>query len=168
MEKFHIGVNLITTQGPKMTQIELDNIDKRILELLQLDARASFAELSRKLNVAEATVRFRVKRLMDNGVITRFAALLDPAKVGFGVSGAILLKIDPAYLEEACKQLVSFDETLYLFQSTGEYDVVSVILARNMAHLNDLVKRTKMILGVKDARVSVTTRFLKFDPAIKF
>jgi Lrp/AsnC family transcriptional regulator for asnA, asnC and gidA len=151
-----------------MMQITLDDIDKRILELLQLDARASFADLSRKLDVAEATVRFRVKRLIDNGVITRFAALLNPAKVGFGVSGAILLKIDPANLEQACKQLVAFDETLYLFQSTGEYDVVSVILARDMIHLNALVKRTKMIVGVKDARVSVTTRFLKFDPAIKF
>jgi Lrp/AsnC family transcriptional regulator for asnA, asnC and gidA len=151
-----------------MMQITLDDIDKCILELLQLDARASFADLSRKLDVAEATVRFRVKRLIDNGVITRFAALLNPAKVGFGVSGAILLKIDPANLEQACKQLVAFDETLYLFQSTGEYDVVSVILARDMIHLNDLVKRTKMIVGVKDARVSVTTRFLKFDPGIKF
>ncbi len=80
-----------------MMNIEIDDLDKRILELPQLDARVSFAELSRKLDVAEATVRFRVKRLMDNGVITRFAALLDPVKVGFGVSGAILLKIDPAF-----------------------------------------------------------------------
>jgi DNA-binding Lrp family transcriptional regulator len=92
--------------------------------------------------------------------------LLDPAKVGLRVSGAILLKIDPAYLEEACKQLVSFSETQYLFQSTGEYDVVSVIAARDMDHLNSLIKRTKIIPGVKDARVSVTTRFLKFDPSI--
>jgi DNA-binding Lrp family transcriptional regulator len=69
-------------------------------------------------------------------------------------------------LEDACKQLVSFSETLYLFQSTGEYDVVSVIVARDMEHLNNLVKNTKMIPGVKDARVSVTTRFLKFDPSI--
>jgi Lrp/AsnC family transcriptional regulator for asnA, asnC and gidA len=162
-------VNLIDyRKDPNMIQIELDDIDKRILNQLQLDARISFAELSRKLDVAEATIRFRVKRLIDNSVITRFAALLDPAKVGFGVSGAILLKIDPADLDEACKQLVRFDETLYLFQSTGEYDVVSVILARDMFHLNNLVKRTKMIAGVKDARVSVTTRFLKFDPSIKF
>ncbi len=150
-----------------MVSVDLDDLNKHILELLQLDARISFAELSRKLDAAEATVRFRVKRLVDEGVITRFAALLNPAKVGLGVSGAILLKIDPAHLEEACKQLTSFNETLYLFQSTGEYDVVSVILARDMEHLNDLVKKTKMIPGVKDARVSVTTRFLKFNPAIK-
>jgi Lrp/AsnC family transcriptional regulator for asnA, asnC and gidA len=149
-----------------MLSTSLDDLDKRILKLLQFNCRLSFAELSRELDVAEATVRFRVNRLVNDGVITRFAALVDPAKVGMKVSGAILLKIDPAYLEEACKQLVSFSETQYLFQSTGEYDVVSVIVARDMEHLNGLVKRTKIIPGVKDARVSVTTRFLKFDPSI--
>ena len=149
-----------------MLQTSLDDLDKRILKLLQFNGRLSFADLSRELDVAEATVRFRVNRLVSNGVITRFAALLDPAKVGMKVSGAILLKIDPAYLEEACKQLISFSETQYLFQSTGEYDVVSVIVARDMEHLNSLIKRTKIITGVKDARVSVTTRFLKFDPSI--
>ena len=149
-----------------MLQTSLDDLDKRILKLLQFNGRLSFADLSREVDVAEATVRFRVNRLVSNGVITRFAALLDPAKVGMKVSGAILLKIDPAYLEEACRQLVSFSETQYLFQSTGEYDVVSVIVARDMEHLSNLIKKTKIIPGVKDARVSVTTRFLKFDPSI--
>lgn len=149
-----------------MSETNLDDLDKRILKLLQFNCRLSFADISRELGIAEATVRFRVNRLVNDGVITRFAALLDPVKVGMRVSGAILLKIDPAYLEEATKQLVSFSETQYLFQSTGEYDVVSVIVARDMEHLNDLVKRTKGIVGVKDARVSVTTRFLKFDPSI--
>jgi Lrp/AsnC family transcriptional regulator, regulator for asnA, asnC and gidA len=144
----------------------LDDLDKRILKSLQFNCRLSFAELGRELDVAEATIRFRVNRLVEDGVITRFAALVNPAKVGMKVSGAILLKIDPAHLEEACNKLVSFSETLYLFQSTGEYDVVSVIVARDMEHLNNLVKNTKMIPGVKDARVSVTTRFLKFDPSI--
>jgi len=149
-----------------MLQTSLDDLDKRILRRLQSNCRVSFADLSRELDVAEATVRFRVNRLVSNGVITRFAALLDPAKIGMKVSGAILLKIDPAQLEEACKQLVSFSETQYLFQSTGEYDVVSVIVARDMDHLNNLIKKAKLIPGVKDARVSVTTRFLKFDPSI--
>jgi Lrp/AsnC family transcriptional regulator, regulator for asnA, asnC and gidA len=150
-----------------MTQVNIDDLDRRILKLLQSNCRLSFADLSRELDVAEATVRFRVNRLVNDGIITKFAAILDPTKVGMKVSGAILLKIDPTYLDEACKQLVTFSETLYLFQSTGEYDVVSVIVARDMDHLNDLVRRTKTISGVKDARVSVTTRFLKFDPSIK-
>ena len=149
-----------------MVSIELDDLDKRILKLLQKDARLSFAEIGRHLDIAETTVRFRVNRLVESGVITRFAALLDPVKVGLKVGGAILLKIDPAHLEDACKELIAFNETQYLFRSTGEYDVVSMIFARDMEHLNDLVKRTKMISGVKDARVSVTTKILKFVPTI--
>lgn len=146
---------------------ELDDLDKNILKLLQLDARIPYAELGRKLEVAEATIRFRVNRLIENRIITKFTTLLNPSKVGLKVSGAILLKIDPAHLDEACTQLIDFEETQYLFQSTGEYDVVSVILAHDMEHLSDLVKRTKLLPGVKDARVSVTTRFLKFDLTIK-
>lgn len=151
-----------------MTEITIDDLDKRIIEILQQDGRISFADLSRKLNTAEATIRFRVKRLEDNKIITHFAAVIDPTKVGLGVSGAILLKIDPTHLEQACKQLTAFSETVYLFQSTGEYDIVSVVFAHNLAHFNDVVKRTKMIGGVKDARVSMTTRFLKNDSSIKF
>ncbi len=78
------------------TELEMDELDKNILKLLQKDARLSFAEIGRTLNIAETTARFRVNRLVENGVITRFAAVLDPEKIGFKVGAAILLKIDPA------------------------------------------------------------------------
>jgi Lrp/AsnC family transcriptional regulator for asnA, asnC and gidA len=154
-------------EGIITVSVELDDLDRSILKLLQKDARLSFAEIGRNLNIAETTVRFRVNRLVESRVITRFAALLDPEKVGLTVGGAILFKIDPSHLEKACKELAEFDETQYLFRSTGEYDVVSMILARDMEHLNDLVKRAKMIEGVKDARLSVTTKMLKFAPSIE-
>lgn len=150
-----------------LPETEMDNLDKRILKLLQKDARLSFAEIGRNLNIAETTARFRVNRLVESGVITCFAAVLDPEKIGFKVGAAILLKIDPAHLEEVCKKLIAFEETQYLFRSTGEYDVVSMIWAHDMEHLNELVKRTKMIVGVKDSRLSVTTKILKFAPTIE-
>ncbi|MCL2476940.1 Lrp/AsnC family transcriptional regulator [Candidatus Bathycorpusculum sp.] len=149
-----------------MGSMGLDDLDICLLRLLQANSRVSFADLSRELDVAEATVRFRVKRLVSEGVIAKFTIMLDPNKVGRRVSGAILLKIDPAHLDGVCKTIVEFVETMYLFQCTGEYDVVSVVVARDLEHLNDLVKRAKAIVGVKDARVSITTQFLKFDPFV--
>ncbi|MDR0472019.1 MAG: Lrp/AsnC family transcriptional regulator [Nitrososphaerota archaeon] len=149
-----------------MGSMDLDDLDIGLLRLLQVNSRVSFADLSRELDVAEATVRFRVKRLVNEGVIAKFTIMLDPNKVGRRVSGAILLKIDPTHLEGVCRLLVEFVETMYLFQSTGEYDVVSVVVARDLEHLNDLVKRAKAIVGVKDARVSIATQFLKFDPFV--
>jgi Lrp/AsnC family transcriptional regulator for asnA, asnC and gidA len=152
--------------GTWMGSMDLDDLDIGLLRLLQVNSRVSFADLSRELDVAEATVRFRVKRLVNEGVIAKFTIMLDPNKVGRRVSGAILLKIDPTHLEGVCRLLVEFVETMYLFQSTGEYDVVSVVVARDLEHLNDLVKRAKAIVGVKDARVSIATQFLKFDPFV--
>lgn len=150
-----------------MSSTEIDDLDKSILQLLQADAKLACAEISRKLSVPEATVRFRVKRLMERGVIRNFSALLDPAKVGFNVSGAILFKIDSSHLEEASKRLASFSETKYLFQSTGEYDIVAVVFTHDMAHLTRVVKDAKLIIGVKDARLSVITHLLKFDPTFE-
>lgn len=147
-----------------MSSNGIDGLDKSILQLLQADAKLASAEISRKLSVPEATVRFRVKRLIERGVIKNFSALLDPSKVGFNVSGAILFKIDSAHLEEASKRLASFSETRYLFQSTGEYDIVAVVFTHDMAHLTRVVKDAKEIIGVKDARLSVITQLLKFDP----
>jgi Lrp/AsnC family transcriptional regulator for asnA, asnC and gidA len=147
---------------------EIDDLDKKILQFLETDAKMSYAEISRGLGVPEATVRFRITRLVESGVIRRFAALLDPAKIGFNVSGAILVKIDPAHLEAATKQLASLSETKYLFQSTGEYDIVAVLFTHDMAHLSRCVKDVKLITGVKDARLSVITQLLKLDPTFSF
>jgi DNA-binding Lrp family transcriptional regulator len=149
-----------------MISANLDDLDIRLLKLLQVNSRASFAELSRALDVAESTVRFRFKQLIDKGVIAKFTIMFAPNTVGQKVTGAILLKIDSPHLEVACKNLVNFAETMYLFQSTGEYDVVSVVVAHDLEHLNELVKQIKTIEGVKDTRVSITTHFLKVDPFV--
>jgi Lrp/AsnC family transcriptional regulator, regulator for asnA, asnC and gidA len=129
-----------------LSSAEIDDLDRKLLQLLQIDAKLSCAEISRKLSVPEATVRFRVKRLMERGVIRNFSALLDPTKVGFNVSGAILFKIDSSHLEEASNRLASFSETRYLFQSTGEYDLVAVVFTHDMAHLTRVVKDAKKSL----------------------
>ena len=65
-----------------MLSTSVDDLDKRILMLLQLNCRLSFAGLSREIGSAEATVRFSVNRLVSERGTTRFAALLDPAKPG--------------------------------------------------------------------------------------
>lgn len=147
--------------------VELDEIDRKILNRLQSDARTSFASIARELKMSEATIRFRVKKLVKKGVIIRFIALLDPRKIGLSVTAIIMAKVDPTLLEEAFEQLASFNETHHVFQSTGEYDIVAVVHARDMVHLSELRKRVKMIPGIKDALVSATTRLMKIEPRFK-
>jgi Lrp/AsnC family transcriptional regulator for asnA, asnC and gidA len=151
----------------KLLSAELDEIDRKILNMLQSDARTSFARIARESKVSEATVRFRVKKLVKKGVIIGFIALLDPRKIGLLVTATIMAKVDPTLLEEAFEQLASFNETHHVFQSTGEYDIVAVVHVRDMAHLSELRKRVKMIPGITDALVSATTRLMKIKPTFK-
>ncbi len=144
--------------------VMLDDLDKKILAALQRDGRTRYAEIAKKLDTAESTVRFRVKRLVDKGVISAFIAVLNPMKIGFSVSGALLLKLDPLHMDGVTERLKGYSEISYIYRSTGEYDVVAVIYARGMNHFNGLVKEIKRLAGVKVVRVSVTTELIKSNP----
>jgi Lrp/AsnC family transcriptional regulator for asnA, asnC and gidA len=142
----------------------LDDLDKKILNMLQRDARLPYSEIANKSGAAEATIRFRVKRLIKKGIISGFIAVLNPMKIGYPVSGAILLKLDPLHLESITEALARYREISYIYRSTGEYDAVCVIFGHDMKHFNDTVKQIKILEGVKDVRVSVTTEFIKSNP----
>jgi len=147
-------------------QAGFDEVDKGILRLMQADARISYAEIAKRLNVPESTVRYRVKRLLDTKVIRKVMALVDPRKVGFDVSAVVMVKVDPNYLLEALKGVASFEEVQHVFQSTGEYDIISVIHVRDMKALNEFKQRVKMLEGVKDVEVWVITELIKIDPTL--
>ena len=141
----------------------LDDIDKRILSNLQDNCRISYSAIARELDVAESTVRYRVNRLKNEGVITRFIALLDPRKIGLNITAIVLIKVDPKNLEEASKLLASFRESHHLFKSTGAYDLVSVVHARDIIHLNGLIDGIKKLPGVREVSAEVATYLIKVE-----
>lgn len=81
-----------------------------------------------------------MEKLMDDGMIRVFMALLNPEKTGFDISAITLIKVDANKIVEASDILAMFDESHHLFRSTGSYDLVSVIHARKTAHLNELIE----------------------------
>jgi Lrp/AsnC family transcriptional regulator for asnA, asnC and gidA len=147
-------------------QLGFDDVDKEILRMMQSDARISYAEMSKRLNFPESTVRYRVKRLLDSKVIRKVTALLDPRKIGFNTSAVVMVKVNPNYVTEALKGMASFEEAQHVFQITGEYDIISVIHVRDMKALNEFKQRVKMLQGVKDVVVWVITELVKIDPSL--
>ena len=147
--------------GVISVSVILDMLDREILKRLQKNARVSFSRIARELGVNEATVRYRVKKLIEEGVITKFTALLNPTKIGVPINAIIMAKIDPRLFEKASSQIADFDETYHVFQSTGEYDIVIVANTRDMEHLSELRRHVEMIPGVNDVLVSATIRLIK-------
>jgi len=140
---------------------KLDAIDRKILNILQENATMPFSRIGTTLGVSEATVRYRVKQLEKKEVIKTYTTLLNPAKVGFSTTGVMMVKLDPARFEQAAKEISDLPETYHVFQNTGEYDIISVVHTRDLAHLSDLRKKVQSIKGVRDVTVSAATRIIK-------
>ncbi len=142
---------------------EVDDVDRGILKLLQDNARVSSAEMAKRLHVAESTVRYRFRRLLENKTVTRITALIDPRKIGLNVTAVVLVKVDPLFLNEAIEGLAFIEEVHHVFQTTGEYDVVAVAHVKDMDRLNGLKQRIKMIRGVRDVTMWIATRLVKIE-----
>ena len=131
------------------------------MNILQENARTSYMHISNELGISEATVRYRVKNLIDNGVISKFTALLDSKKIGYSTTGILMVKITPEHFEKTSKQITDLTETYHVFQTTGEYGVVAVVHAHNLEHLSDIRKRVETMLGIRDVSLSAATRLIK-------
>ena len=121
--------------------------------------------IAEELGVSEATVRYRVNKLVENGVISRFTVLLNPRKIGYPITGILLVKIASDHFDEASKQISDLDETRHVLQNTGEYNIVAVVKAQDLEHLGDLRKRVEAIEGVRELSLSAATRLIKIDPS---
>ena len=140
---------------------QLDDKDKGILNMLQENSRTSYMRIARDLGISEATVRYRVKNLIDNGVINKFTVLLNPKKVGYFTTGILMVKIASDHFQKTSEQISDLTEAYHIFQNTGEYNIVAVVHAHNLEHLNDIRKRVEMMHGVKEVSLSAATRLIK-------
>ncbi len=93
----------------------MDTTDRAILDLLIEDSRVSFAELGRKLGLSRAYTRDRIQHLVDEGVIEKFTAVVNPVKMGRAVSAFIDARIQPSAIEEFAKRLGAAPEVVSLY-----------------------------------------------------
>lgn len=126
----------------------LDDTDRSIVRELRRDGRLSMRALAEKLHISRAGVYARVERLQRDGVITGYAAVIDPERYGLGISAYVYLKISQhteigGYTWRAVRQLVL--EVPEVWQGalvSGDYDLVLLVRTRDAAGLRDLVLNT--------------------------
>ncbi len=145
---------------------ELDELDVNILRILQLNSRIPFSELARKLEVPEATVRYRVKKLVDKGVIKGFYTLLDPRKVGLPFSVIVLADVDPEHLDQVFDSLKEMPEATHVFKLTGKYNIVAIFHARDMEHVSRIDEAVRSHRGVRSAETLLVTGLVHINPEL--
>ena len=110
-------------------------LDTKILGLLIKDGRASFAEIARALKVSRAHVRERVQKLMDEGVIEQFTAVVNPEKLGKAVSAFFDVQVAPCGIQEVAHELAAQPEVVSLYIMNDMQSLHMHTLTEDMASL---------------------------------
>ena len=118
-----------------MAADSFDQTDMRILEVLQQDGRASYAELARAVSMSASTVTERVRRLEDRGIITGYSAVVDPERLGLGVTAFVRLRYPTGNYKPFLDLLATKPETIEAHHVTGEDCFVLTVLGHSMRHL---------------------------------
>jgi len=113
----------------------MDDIDLGILDALKEDARTSFREIAKRLNVSPDTVGNRYERLRREGVIIGSTVVVDPSKIGYTFIARFGINVRPAYSSQVLEQLIRFPSVIIASKLVGSYDLMAISVVKDMSHL---------------------------------
>lgn len=135
--------------------------DRAIIRLLQENARMSYAELSRATGIPESTVRRRMDRLQQRGVI-EFTMLADPSRLGYDVRAMIGLRVELRLLDQIAASLREMREVTFAAFLTGNFDVMIQVVVRSQDDLVDfLTRRLAPIEGIRSSETFLMPYVIK-------
>lgn len=116
----------------------LDRLDQHIISALEDDGRRPYRDIARDLDVAEATVRSRVSRLVDAGLI-RITAVGDPLSLGIEVAAISLLSVKPGSATRTAEQLAAYPNVRFVGESFGSADIIVQTLHPDIKSLHHFI-----------------------------
>ena len=128
--------------------LKLDEVDWGIIERLREDARMTFVDIGKALDVSDATVYNRVKRLIEVGVIKKFTIEVDETAVGKRVSGFIMVNVKPGAVKEVSRQLCEIERASEVHEIHGSEDLIAKVKAKNLGRLRSVILKVRKIPGV--------------------
>ena len=146
--------------------------DRRILSELQRDSRLTMQELAERVGMSSSACWRRVKSLEEDGVINRYAAIVNPRKAGFGLSSIVhvsLARHEQKNVETFIREVMRHPEVLECFATSGEADFHLRVVVEDMdaynRFLDDFIFR---LPGVSQVRSNIVLKEIKADTALPF
>ena len=149
--------------------IDLDDIDRRIVAALQAEGRLAMVDLADKVGLSPTPCQRRVKRLEDEGVIARYAALVSPPTVGLGLQAMVQVTLD----DHSEKTVEAFEaairsrpEVVACYAMTGDMDFLLHVLTADLASFSEFALKALLRMpGVRGTRSSFIMQAIKSELA---
>ncbi|MDR2865851.1 MAG: Lrp/AsnC family transcriptional regulator [Methanomassiliicoccaceae archaeon] len=131
----------------------MDELDERIIELLKNDSRCPFVDIAERLQVSEGTIRSRVRRMTDEGVIKGFTIKTSSRNV----KAMVEIRIDVnANTDEIARMLADQKGVTEVYEVTGDQDIIAIVDVETSQQLNDIIEGVRR----QDNILSTRTRLV--------
>ena len=131
----------------------MDELDREILDVLRRDARTPYTEIAERVGTSEGTVRNRVERMNETGVIERFTVATRTGNIKAMIEVGVDVAVDTT---EVADRMAEWDEVDFVWQVSGEEDVVLIVDAADTRGVNELITQARDM----DEIVSTKTRLI--------
>jgi DNA-binding Lrp family transcriptional regulator len=131
----------------------MDSLDREILNVLRRDARTPYTEIADEVGTSEGTVRNRVERMTEAGVIERFTVATRTGNVKAMIEVSVAVDVDTTAVSD---RMAEWEEVDFVWQVSGEEDVVLVVDASDTQGVNELITQARELEEV----VSTKTRLI--------
>lgn len=145
--------------------VEIDAVDRQILEALKLDGRATYADIARDTHFSASAIRGRVHNLLERGVV-RISAIVTPGMVGLQHMCGFGLRIRASQGPATIADVASMDSVSYLSLTLGRWDAIGTLLVSTQAELVRELDRLRSLNGVETLESWTHLDVIKVDHSL--
>ncbi len=138
----------------------MDELDASILTLLGRDGRMSFTSIAAQLGLSEGTIRNRVQRMTDNGMLV-IVALCNPLSLGRQALRLFISVDRPSRIDEVCLAFAQLRHTNRVSAGTGSKDIYVELTCRDLVEAQQILDEIRRIPGISEMQTSMLTSFDK-------
>ena len=132
----------------------ITNIDKKIIRLLQADARTSVTDIAKEVGLSRNAVKYRIQMLEREGYIKKYQTIINPKKFGKKITIIFNLDVDLCDLKKTIKELKNFNSLSNISIATGNPSIVAVGLFENHDELNNFIMKRLVNLPIKNYNIT--------------
>ncbi len=149
--------------------VSLDRIDRRILAVLQEDSTMPVAEIGKRVGLSTTPCWRRIQKMEEEGIIRRRVALLDPKKVGAGVTVFVAVRTShhsEDWLERFARVVTEFPEVVEFYRMSGEVDYLLRVVVPDIEHYDSFYKKLISQIELDDVSSSFAMEQIKYTTAL--
>lgn len=134
----------------KMDKIlDIDNVDLKIISLLNDDAKTPYTEIAKKVYVSSGTVHVRMRKLEDMGIVKSATLNIDFSKLGYDISAFLGIYLEKSSLyDTVIERLKEISEVINAYYTTGNYSIFAKIICKDTNHLRTVLDKIQKVEGI--------------------